>query len=167
MEQPKYKLRLDGPGIFWVAFCCSWTAILAMGGSFLWHRRHMPLLKVRELRLSLSAIACLHAYWMAVQFAYIVLPFPEQAEYWIMGIYLPFGIGLFHASNIRFLHIAKEQRKFVRGNAMDYEKTRPVQKFGFLRSNLNRTRKTLVIVGIGMFVQVMRSRRKKCQNPSD
>lgn len=171
MEEPKYQLNLDAAGVFWVAFCCSWTAILAVGMSFLWHRRNMPLLKVRGLRLSLSAIACLHAYWMAVQFAYIVSPFPEQAEYWIMGIYLPFGIALFHASNSHFLYVAKEQRKFARGCAE--EKTpRSVMKRGPLRpgTRSDHTRKVLVVIGVGMFVQVscpMRSRLAGTDHQAD
>lgn len=169
MEELQYKLNLDAPGIFWVVFCCSWTAILAAGASFLWRRRDMPLLKVRGLGFSLSAVACLHVYWMAVQFAYIVLPFPKQAEYWIMGIYLPFGIALFHAANSRFLHVAREQRKFLlqaggissstssSSSAGENEKIRrPVAKFDFLKllTNSDRTQKALVIIGVGMFVQV-------------
>lgn len=152
MADPNYALNLDAVGIFWVTFCCSWTAILAAGMGFLWHRRNMPLLKIRGITLSLSAITCLHAYWMAVQFAYIVSPFPEKAEYWLMGIYLPCGIALFHASNSRFLFIAREQRKFVHGHP---EKAQhPEKKIGPIRVRLDHTRKVLMLVGIGMLIQV-------------
>ncbi|KAG8168556.1 hypothetical protein KVR01_001305 [Diaporthe batatas] len=96
---------------------------------FLWYRRDTPLLRIRDLNLSFAAIGFLHTYWMAVQMAYIVKPFPPQAEYWIMGIYLPFGIALFHASNSRFLYVARQQRR-------------------------SHTRKMLVVIGMGMGLQL-------------
>lgn len=149
-----YQLRLDAAGIFWVAFCCSWTAILGAGMAFLWHHREMPLVKVRGIRFSFYAIACLHAYWMAVQFAYIVSPFPAQAEYWIMGIYLPFGMALFHASNSRFLYIAREQRKFV-VDKMDEKTSRPgTSRLELVRARLDHTQKVTIVIGAGMLVQV-------------
>ncbi|KKY37978.1 hypothetical protein UCDDA912_g02007 [Diaporthe ampelina] len=103
---------------------------------FLWYRRDTPLLKIRGLSLSFAAIAFLHTYWMVVQMAYIANPFPQQAEYWIMGIYLPFGIALFHASNTRFLYIARQQRRSRLGR-------------------LSHTRKMLVVIGTGMVLQLI------------
>jgi hypothetical protein len=38
---------------------------------------------------------------------------PEDAEYWIMGTYLPYSIALFHTSNSWFLHVAKHQWKYT------------------------------------------------------
>jgi hypothetical protein len=38
---------------------------------------------------------------------------PKDAEYWIMGTYLPCGIALFHALNSWFLHVAKHQWKYA------------------------------------------------------
>lgn len=153
MDEPTYRLNLDALGIFWVAFCCSWTAILMIGMGFLWLRREMPLVKVRGIRLSLSAITCLHVYWIAVQLAYIVSPFPNEAQYWIMGIYLPFGIALFHASNSRFLYIANKQRSFVQ-ESREKSSSRTAIKLGRLQIRLDHTRKVLAIIGIGMLVQV-------------
>lgn len=153
MDEPAYRLNLDAVGVFWVTFCCSWTALLMLGMGFLWHRREMHLVKVRGVRLSLSSITCLHIYWMAVQFSYIVSPFPNEAQYWIMGIYLPFGIALFHASNSRFLHVANEQKLLVlgrRGNKSSWNAIR----FRGQQIRLDHTKKVLLLIGIGMFVQV-------------
>ncbi|KAH6663949.1 hypothetical protein F5X68DRAFT_177667 [Plectosphaerella plurivora] len=108
------SVNLDGVGIFWAVFAASWTLILMGGMSFIYSRRDMSMLRIRGLPLSFAAIALLHVYWVAVQLGYIyghlVAP---GIEYWIMGIYLPFGIALFHASNSRFLHVAKAQKIYA------------------------------------------------------
>lgn len=154
MDEAKPHIELDAAGIFWVALCCLWTVFLATGMGFLWNRRNMPLLKIRGLCLSFSAILCLHVYWMAVQFASIVSHFPSEAQYWIMGIYLPFGIALFHASNSRFLHVAKQQKRFVQGNIEDNRRSSRVVKLGCFHIRLNHTSKILIFIGFGMLVQV-------------
>lgn len=153
MDDAKPRLNLDAAGIFWVSWCGVWTLLVGAGMGFLWYRRDTPLLKIRGLNLSFAAIGFLHTYWMAVQMAYIADPFPPQAEYWIMGIYLPFGIALFHASNSRFLYIARQQRrKFVRKSSQHGVSTPPTV-FGRFRQ-LSHTRKMLVVIGMGMALQV-------------
>lgn len=153
MDDAKPRLNLDAAGVFWASWCGVWTLLVGAGMGFLWYRRDTPLLKIRGLNLSFAAIAFLHTYWMAVQMAYIADPFPPQAEYWIMGIYLPFGIALFHASNSRFLYIARQQRrKFVRKSSQHGVSTPPTV-FGRFR-RLSHTRKMLVVIGMGMALQV-------------
>lgn len=106
--------NMDGIKTFWAVFAGSWTLLLSGGLVFLFTRRHMPVLRIRGLPLSCAAIILLHVYWLAVQlgpiYGYLV---PPQTEFWIMGIYLPFGIALFQASNSRFLHVAKAQKKYA------------------------------------------------------
>ncbi|KAE8132418.1 hypothetical protein BDV38DRAFT_275102 [Aspergillus pseudotamarii] len=78
----------------------------------------MPVLRVRGLPLSLSAIAVLHIYWVSVQFGCMIgALMPGDIEYWIMGTYLPCGIALFHASNSQFLYVAALQKKYVHYNS--------------------------------------------------
>lgn len=157
MDNSKPQLNLDAAGIFWVTWCGTWTLFVCAGMTFLWSRRDTPLLRIRDLNLSFAAIAFLHTYWMAVQMAYIANPFPAQAEYWIMGIYLPFGIALFHASNTRFLYVARQQRRrFVRKSYQQEQRT-PTALFGRFRV-LSHTRKMLVVIGIGMGLQVRNHR---------
>ncbi|ROT41977.1 hypothetical protein SODALDRAFT_268690 [Sodiomyces alkalinus F11] len=104
----------DGLGVFWTAFASGWTALLIAGMAFLHRRRHMPILRIRGLPLSFCAILFLHAYWLAVQLGYVYGHLmPNGVEYWIMGIYFPFGVALFHASNSQFLHVAKRQKKYA------------------------------------------------------
>lgn len=155
--------QLDGVGIFWACWTCIWTALLAAGMAYLVSRRQMPVLRIRGLALSLSAIGLLHLYWISVQIGYILAPLaPAVAEYWIMGIYLPFGIALFHASNSRFLHIAKAQKKYaqhggrvVEGPASSRRGDGVVGRF----RRLDYTSKVLIVVGLGMLFQVRQATR--------
>ncbi|KAJ4124579.1 hypothetical protein NW754_000277 [Fusarium falciforme] len=116
--ESKPQVNLDGLGIFWIAFALSWTLIVAGGMMFLWHRRDMSILRIRGLPLSFLAITLLHLYWCTVQTGYVYLPLAiAEVEYWIMSIYLPCGIALFHASNTRFLLVAKAQKELFTSDA--------------------------------------------------
>ncbi|KAJ4396023.1 hypothetical protein N0V93_000239 [Gnomoniopsis smithogilvyi] len=152
MAQTNSSVNLDAVGIFYVVFCSLWTLLLAVGVSFLWRRRNLPLVKVRGIHLTFTAIAFLHTYWMAVQLAYIANPFPAQAQFWIMGLYLPIGIALFHASNSRFLYVAKQQRRFAQegtANSVNYYK-----KLGRWRLG-GHTGKMMPFIGVGITIQVL------------
>jgi hypothetical protein len=124
--------------------------------AFLYRRRDMPILRIRGLLLSFGAVILLHLYWLAVQWVYVVaLLFPPAVEFWIMSLWLPFGIALFHASNSRFLYVAKSQKKlFASDNARP--KSEQVKKRGLIGRycSLDYTNRMLVLVGLGMLFQV-------------
>lgn len=147
---------MDGVGIFWSTFAVAWTLLLAGGMLFLHTRRAMPILRIRGLPLSFAAIIMLHVYWIAVQLGYLYGPFMAKSiEFWIMGIYLPFGVALFHASNSRFLHVAKAQKKYARHGRVRTE-TAPVNSRWPLVARFRRydyTTKMLAVVFTGMAVQ--------------
>ncbi|PNY27940.1 Uncharacterized protein TCAP_02136 [Tolypocladium capitatum] len=148
---------LGGVGIFWACWTCIWTTLLVAGMAYLVSRRQTSILRIRGLGLSLSSIALLHLYWISVQLGYVLGPVaPANAEYWIMGIYLPFGIALFHASNSRFLHIAKAQKKYSQhGNHIDRPaSSRPKDGVVDRFRGLDYTSKILVVVGLGMQFQL-------------
>lgn len=151
------RANTDKVGIFWITWCCAWTVAVASGMAFLISRRDTPLLRLRGLGLSLSAITLLHLYWISVQLGYVLGPLaPGDAEFWIMGLYLPFGIALFHASNTRFLHVAKGQRKFIR-QGQHAAGDRPGAARGGLIARFRRfdyTSKIILLVSIGMVAQV-------------
>ncbi|KFA64871.1 hypothetical protein S40285_02848 [Stachybotrys chlorohalonatus IBT 40285] len=158
MSDPAPQLGLDAVGIFYMAFGCSWTAVLIAGMTYLWTKRHMPLLRIRGLPLSFAAIIFLHLYWMAVQFGYVYGPFMSAGvEFWIMGIWLPFGVALFHASNTRFLYVARAQRRFVEKAPESDRATirpRPETLLGKYRA-MDHTRRVLLLVGTGMLFQFL------------
>ncbi|KAF4983967.1 hypothetical protein FZEAL_759 [Fusarium zealandicum] len=151
------KAKLDGLGVFWIVFTFAWSFVLAGGMYFLWRRRDMPLLRIRGLPLSFSAIISLHLYWAAVETGYIYFPLATpEVEFWIMSTYLPFGIALFHAANSRFLHVAKAQRElFVeeKPSSRNRRSHRPRSLIGRFKS-LEYTQKIFVLIGIGMFFQL-------------
>ncbi|KAM0192348.1 hypothetical protein ACHAPA_005935 [Fusarium lateritium] len=155
--QAKPEARLDGLGIFWIVFTFVWTFIVAGGMHFLWRRRDLPMLRIRELPLSFAAVILLHLYWGAIQTGYVYFPlFTPEGEYWIMGIYFPFGIALFHASNSRFLYVAKQQKELFGSDEKSPYKQRV--RPGSLRSrfqSLDYSKKILVTIGLGMAVQLI------------
>jgi hypothetical protein len=148
--------NLDGLGIFWIVWTFIWTFIVISGMVFLWRRRDMPMLRIRDLPLTFVAITMLHLYWGAVQTGYVYFPlFTPEGEFWIMSLYFPIGIALFHASNSRFLHVAKQQKELFASDEKAYNRPRARRDslLGKFQA-LDYTKKILVTIGLGMIVQV-------------
>ncbi|KAL7900610.1 GPCR, GprK-like protein [Trichoderma sp. SZMC 28014] len=149
-KDTKPELRLGAVGIFWIVFAATWTVILFSGMGFLWVRREMPILRIRGLPLSFAAITLMHAYWLAVQLGYWYgALMPEVAEFWIMGIWFPFGIALFHAANSRFLYVADAQKRFIQKTQTTVV---PVARGNLLGrwKQMDYNRRTLILMSIGM-----------------
>jgi hypothetical protein len=154
--------RLDGVGIFWITFATGWTVALASAMAFLYIKRNTPVLRIRGLPLSFGAVFLLHMYWICVSTGYVYGPLmPEVAEFWIMGLWLPFGIALFHASNSRFLYVANAQKKYARRTTEPYRIfTRRPGRISLRESaklwwkQLDYTNKTLSLVATGMTLHV-------------
>ncbi|KAF5608148.1 GPCR type [Fusarium pseudoanthophilum] len=114
---PTSPARWDWVGVFYIDFCVVWTLLVLFGMVFCWKNRNNPLLRLRGLLLSFSAIVLLHIYWILGQIVYTVGPtipvvLAYDIQYFFMGIWFPLGIALFHASNSRLLHVAKLQKKY-------------------------------------------------------
>ena len=158
---PQLPPNFDAVGIFYIAFCATWTSLLLSGIVFLCLHRHDPILKIRGLPLSLAAIVFLHLYWILSQLVYpigqalpIILAYDIQ--YFFMGIWFPLGIALFHASNSRFLYVAEQQKHFaysdhparlLNGNGV-------TNCWFYYLKCLPHPTKVLVYIGLGMVVQV-------------
>ncbi|KAJ6120644.1 hypothetical protein N7523_004924 [Penicillium sp. IBT 18751x] len=153
----KSELNTSAVSIFWVTFGCIWTAIIVAGASYLIVNRNTPTIRIRGLWLSLAAVAFLHLYAWSVQFGLLIgALMPGDVEFWIMGTYLPCGIALFHASNSRFLHVAKLQKKFIHHDGHSRPDAPAPAKRGLLAKfrRLDYTAKTVWLVSIAMVVQV-------------
>ncbi|TFA99675.1 hypothetical protein CCMA1212_008498 [Trichoderma ghanense] len=154
----KPEARLDSVGIWWICWAAVWTLLLLAGAGFLVVKRNTPTLRIRGIGLSLSAIFLLHLFWIAVQIGYVIGPlYSGDTQYWIMGTYLPLGVGLFHGSNSRFLHIAQRQKKYLDSNAQSSAaKTSNKGDDGFLGRfrRLDHTAKVVLLVGSGMLFQL-------------
>lgn len=152
------KARLDTLGIFWLALSATWTLILVGAMMFLWWKRDVPVLRIRGLGLSLTAISILHCFWLCVTTGYVYAPLmPEVYEFWIMSIWVPFGFALFHASNTRFLYVTSAQKKYTQKPVeirSDDQRPRIRKTIVARWRMLAYTTKVLVIVGLGMFFHV-------------
>ncbi|KAI6352173.1 hypothetical protein MCOR25_009506 [Pyricularia grisea] len=111
---PAPAFNSEPVALFWVAWGGFWTVMVLCGMIFLFKNRRMPFLKIRGLGLSFGAVILLHLYWLSCQIGLSIGAYvPDNIEFWIMGLYLPFGIALFHASNSRFLHVADAQKRYA------------------------------------------------------
>ena len=108
------SINLDGYGIGFIVFAIVYTIAFLTGCGYVWAHRLTPAVRMRNIPLALSSIMLLHVYITAV---FIVYPingaFPCQAEFWIMSIYLPIGIGLFQAQNQQLLIVSREQNQLI------------------------------------------------------
>ncbi|KAJ6782885.1 hypothetical protein PWT90_09918 [Aphanocladium album] len=160
--ETKPEARVNGLGIFYIVFAIVWTLTLLGAMSYLWMRRKTQILRIRGLPISFAGILLMHVYWLCVTTGYVYGPLmPEVAEYWIMGIWLPLGIALFHASNTRFLYVANAQKKYAKRTAEPYRIfTRRPGRISLRESvkvwwqQLDYSKKTLATVGVGMSLHV-------------
>lgn len=157
---PPSPARWDRIGIFYITFCVVWTLLVFSGMIFCWINRNNPLLRLRGIALSFSAIVLLHAYWILGQIVYpigltmpIVLAY--NIQYFFMGIWFPLGIALFHASNSRLLRVAKMQKKYSSAHLRDqFNSSGPYNSWPCRFRCIEYTKKLLVLTGAGMYVQV-------------
>jgi hypothetical protein len=155
----------DRVGISYITCAAVWTIIVASGMVFCLRNRHVPALRIRSLPLAFSGILLLHVYWILGQIVYSVgatLPIvlAYEVQYFIMGMWFPLGIALFHAANLRFLRVAELQKQF--------EATRPVVRtrvnngrrapqatwMGRWRS-MKHDNRIFTLIGVGMVFQVI------------
>lgn len=119
-------------------------------------------MKVRGIFLSFTAILFLHLYWI---FGQIVYPFGRSVpiilaydiQYFVMGIWFPLGIALFHASNLRFLHVAKLQKQFSISRPVQKQRRCDRVSTSWLCRfrNMEYTNRMLTLIGFGMIFQVL------------
>ncbi|KAJ5627872.1 hypothetical protein N7490_010100 [Penicillium lividum] len=159
-NMPTSPPNWDRVGVFYMSFCVTWTTILLIGMAFCFFNRHIPILRVRGLPLSFSAIALLHVYWIMGQITYPIgaaLPtvLAYDIQYFAMGIYFPLGIALFQASNLRFLHVANLQKRFVHPERQIERKSNGPGSCSWLSHlrNMDYMKRALSLIGLGMVLQ--------------
>ncbi|KAI2776424.1 hypothetical protein F4815DRAFT_484683 [Daldinia loculata] len=160
---PTSPPNFDRVGMFYVAFCATWTFLLILGMVFLIANRSNPILKVRGIGLSLTAIAFLHVYWILAQITYPVgLTMPiivaYTVQYFFMGIWFPLGVATFHASNTRFLYVAKMQKRYTESADLQKKPGCNGESTSWLcrLRNLDYPTRILIYIGLGIIVQIHR-----------
>ncbi|OTA97435.1 hypothetical protein M434DRAFT_391897 [Hypoxylon sp. CO27-5] len=160
---PQSPPNWDAVGKFYISFCASWTFLLLLGVVFLVINRKNPILKIRGIGLSLTAILFLHVYWILAQITYpigLTLPviLAYDIQYFFMGIWFPLGVALFHASNTRFLHVAKLQKQYTQSPNIPRKKSgcngADTSWLCRLR-NLDYSKRILIYIGLGGIFQVL------------
>ncbi|KAG5958180.1 hypothetical protein E4U58_005461 [Claviceps cyperi] len=160
---PPAPPKFDRVGTFYIAFGASWTLLVVAGMLFCALNHDNPVLKIRCIPLSFGAIILLHLYWILAQITYSVgmsmpIVLAYDIQYFFMGIYYPLGMALFHASNLRFLRIAKLQRHFARSEVRGRESS---SLEGAVLSVFRRVRdweytaQIMLWVGLGIAVQIL------------
>ncbi|KAH7116176.1 hypothetical protein B0J11DRAFT_618537 [Dendryphion nanum] len=149
----------DKVGVFYISYAAIWTTVVLAGMAFCLHNRHLPILRIRGLPLSFGSVFFLHLYWIMAQITYPIgrtlpLVIAYDVQYFVMGMWLPLGIALFHAANLRFLRVAKLQKQFTHPDARrkrgcDGEKTSWFCKI----RNMEYTQKVLSFIVTGMVIQ--------------
>ncbi|KAJ4512900.1 hypothetical protein HRR95_005709 [Exophiala dermatitidis] len=156
------RFNTDGLGNTYIGIVIAWTCLLLPAAIFLIRHRKLPYLRMRNIPLAISAVATLHVYWVLCMIAYVLNGyFPCATEYWIMSIYLPLGIALFHATNSQLLSIATAQKRYVQSDVLS-EPSRQGQgpaargwrKWWQRLKTYNATKNTIAWIGMGMVVQV-------------
>ncbi|KAK7955075.1 hypothetical protein PG988_015769 [Apiospora saccharicola] len=153
-------------GWTYIGLMIGWTLLVLAGIAFLFHHRRLPFLQLRRLPLVFSAIVILHIYAASCLLALTIGPLiPCDAQFWVMSIYLPFGMALLQAANSQFQHVATRQRKFAQFSTLEdrnvFEKSAEIDpslswwKRGWQRiQKANEVNRILSFIGIGMAVQL-------------
>src|SRR2546423_6920047 len=155
-------LNFDAVGKAYVSIAVVWTIILYTGVAWLILHRNLYFLRMRNIFLAVVSTTFLHLYLVKILLAYTTNGhFPCGAEFWIMSIYLPFGIALFQANMVQLHSVSGRQKKFLQGQAFLAQEAVPLQlPESGLRGlwkrwcALTATRRTEILIGGGMIAQV-------------
>ncbi|KAF2735269.1 hypothetical protein EJ04DRAFT_435303 [Polyplosphaeria fusca] len=108
------KANLDSLGWAYIGITIAWTVALFAGMFYLHLHRHLPCLQIRRLPLVFAGLLSLHAYGAVCLVGYVIAPLaPCSAEYWLMSLYLPFGIAMFQTANSQFFYISSRQKSYA------------------------------------------------------
>lgn len=155
-------VNFDALGKFYVAVVVAWTVILYTGVTWLILNRNLYFLRMRNIFLGIVSTSFLHLYLVKILLAYTTDGhFSCGAEFWIMSIYLPFGIALFQANMVQLHSVSGRQRKLLEGQAFLAQEAVPLRPpEPGLRGLWKRwcamtpARRTEILIGAGMAAQV-------------
>ncbi|KAF2449202.1 hypothetical protein P171DRAFT_187887 [Karstenula rhodostoma CBS 690.94] len=107
-------LVIDRLAWAYIGIDIAWTVALICGMGFLYYHRELPCIRIRRLPILFLGIIPLHLYGFICVIGYVLGALvPCTAMFWIMSIYLPFGIAMFQTANSQFLYIASRQKQFA------------------------------------------------------
>ena len=114
------------------------------------------------MKIAITSTFFLHIYLVKILLAYTTNGhFLCSAEFWIMSIYLPFGIALFQANVTQLRSIAEQQEALLLRQS-SYNGTPALSGQSWLRrvcnrfARLSQAQKSYCFIAVGMVVQVCR-----------
>jgi hypothetical protein len=155
-------VNFDALGKLYVAITVAWTVILYTGVTWLILNRNLYFLRMRNIFLGIVSTSFLHLYLVKILLAYVTNGhFSCGAEFWIMSIYLPFGIALFQANMVQLHSVSGRQRKLLGGPALLAQEAVPARSperglRGLWKKwcDMTPARRTEILIGVGMMGQV-------------
>lgn len=151
----------DDLGKFYTAIAIIWTIILCSGITWLVLHRNQQFIRIRNLPIAITSTVFLHIYLIKILLAYTTNGhFLCSAEFWIMNIYLPFGIAFFHANLVQLQSISRHQRRLFSNDDMTHDSAtqKKLSVWGWLRASwqgLTSAQKSYIFIGISLVVQVI------------
>ena len=149
-----------------------WSTILALGFGGIIYFRQLPFVRIRKVAFLGAGLGIIHVYMVMV---FLVYPlngtFSCKAEYWIMGVYLPFGVALFQLQNIGLFSqdriqealLEAERQRTATGAPAPAPAPAPVSKIypayyveRFNRMNAYQRLATLIVLGLVVQVKTRR-----------
>ena len=157
--------NLDSLSMLYIALTVIWTAFLAVGIAILIANKNLPFLRIRNLSLGIAAVCLLHVYWVLAMLVYTMDgAWPCGVEFWVMSIYLPFGIALYQANSTVLRQIAGLQRIFASSQNLHLSIKSNAHVRGWRGwvmkwQRMNLTERAMYGIGLGMLAQVRHSDR--------
>jgi hypothetical protein len=147
----------DDLGKFYASFIIVWTVVLYTGAAWLVYNRRLAFIKIRNLPLAITAVSFLHVYLVKIFLAYTTNGhFLCSAEFWIMSIYLPFGIALFQANLVQLKSISDQQRELLAESPSCCDMS-GLSTTGRARArwrSIPGVKKSYLLIACGMLIQV-------------
>lgn len=154
-----------GPVVIWdslakayAGFIVGWTILLYAGVVWLVWNRNLPHIKIRNVPIAVTSVSCLHLYLIKIVLAYTTNGhFLCSLEFWIMSIYLPFGIALFQANLVQLHSISDQQQKMLKSSSSSSSSLAPRRSRSLWQkwNDLPQLQKSYTYIGIGMLLQVI------------
>lgn len=142
----------------YAGFIIAWTVILYVGVVWLVWNRNLPHVKIRNVPIAVASVSCLHLYLIKIVLAYTTNGhFLCSLEFWIMSIYLPFGIALFQANLVQLHSISDQQQKMLKSSSSSSSSLAPPGPRSLWQKwkDLPQIQKSYTYIGIGMLIQVV------------
>ncbi|EME42507.1 hypothetical protein DOTSEDRAFT_175624 [Dothistroma septosporum NZE10] len=144
----------------YAGFIIAWTVLLYVGVGWLVWNRNLPSVRIRNVPIAVLSVSFLHLYLIKIVLAYTTNGhFLCGAEFWIMSIYLPFGIAFFQMNLLQLYSISEQQQKLLSSSGSTKSVLPSTSKDirGIWKNwrSLSQARRSYVYISMGMFVQVV------------